>query len=294
MDIKSIRTLVSIADHRSFQAAANVLGMSISNASLQIHSLEEHLGVKLFNRSTRPPKLTEVGVEFVRRSRELLSDWESLSNSVIHSQTQGALKVGAVHTSVAGGVSVALGRLRKRDLGLFIQLHTALTPELIRQLQNQSIDCAIVTEPVNTVLDMRFISIAREELGVIAHQHASGGGFKEVLQNNPYLRFNRHATLAQLIDAELKRRDIHVNSTMEITTLDAIESLVKNCLGVSVVPIGKHVRTLPRGIRTLSFTSPPLFRNLGLLVREDCPRMHLVEFLLEELNRAYSSASTES
>lgn len=289
MDIKSIRTLVTIADQRSFQAAAKALGMSVSNVSLQIQGLESHFGAQLFDRSSRPPQLTELGAELVTRGRDLLADWETLCNSSIQNQTQGALKVGAVHTAVAGGVSVALGRLRKRDPGLFIQLHTALTPELIRQLENQSIDCAIVTEPVNPVLDMRFEKIAKEELGVIAHKKAEGDSYREVLQKNPYLRFNRHATLAQLVDAELKRRDIAVHSTMEITTLDAIESLVKNGLGVSVVPIGKHVRSLPRGIRTLPFVSPPLYRNLGLLVKENCPRMHLVQILLEELYRTYSS-----
>ncbi|MEJ2177975.1 MAG: LysR family transcriptional regulator, partial [Gammaproteobacteria bacterium] len=124
MDIKSIRTLVTIADQRSFQAAAKALGMSVSNVSLQIQGLESHFGAKLFDRSSRPPQLTELGAELVTRGRDLLADWETLCNSSIQNQTQGALKVGAVHTAVAGGVSVALGRLRKRDPGLFIQLHT--------------------------------------------------------------------------------------------------------------------------------------------------------------------------
>ena len=289
MDIKTIRTLVAIADHRSFQSAARELGMSVSNVSLQISALEHHFDAKLFDRSSRPARLTEAGVEVVRRSRKLLRDWESLNNTVMENKTRGLLKVGAIHTAVSGGVSVALGRLRKRDPGLFIQLDTALTPELIRQLDNQTIDCAIVTEPLNAVLDMRYVEIAKEELGVIAHKKSEGDNYRQVLQNNPYLRFNRQATLAQLVDAELKQRGIAVRSTMEITTLDAIESLVKNGLGVSVVPIGEHVRSLPRGVRTLSFSSPPLYRKLGLLVKSNCPRMHLVEVLLEELHRSYSS-----
>ena len=280
---------MAIADHRSFQSAARELGMSISNVSLQINALEQHFDTKLFDRSSRPAKLTEVGVEVVRRSRKLLEDWESLNSTVLQNQARGVLKVGSIHTAVSGGVSVALSRLRKRDPGIFLQLHTALTPELIRQLENQSIDCAIVTEPSNAFLGMRYVEIAKEELGVIAHKQAKGDSYRQVLQNNPYLRFNRHATLAQLVDSELKRRGISVHSIMEITTLDAIESLVKNGLGVSVVPIGKHVRSLPRGVRTLSFTSPPLYRKLGLLVKDNCPRMHLVDVLVEELHRSYSS-----
>jgi len=294
MNIKSIRTLVTIADHRSFQAAARVLNMSISNVSLQINALESHLGVRLFDRSTRPPRLTDSGAEFVVQCRELLLGWENLGDSIAQNRGRGRLKVGAVHTAVAGGVSVALGRLHKQDIGLFVQLHTDLTTELIKQLQKHSIDCAIVTEPESPVLDMDFFAIAKEALGVIAHRDAAGENFRQILDHNPYIRFNRHATLARYIDAELRRRDIQVNSVMEVTTLDAVESLVKNALGVSVVPVGKSVRSLPKDIRTVPFTSPPVYRTLGLMVRHDCPRMHLVELLLQALYHAYDTSNQVS
>lgn len=293
MDIKSIQTLVSIADHRSFQAAATALNMSISNVSLQVQALEKHLGEQLFDRSTRPPRLTESGVEFVLRSRRLLEQWEALGNSVGNPDSQGVLKVGAIHTAVEGGVAVALGQLRKRDPGLFLQLHTDLTTQLIRQLQNHRIDCAIITEPEIPVADMWFELIAQEELAVIAHHRAIGEDYREALESNPYLRFNRQATLAQLIDGELKKREIKVNATMEITTLDAISSLVENGLGVSVVPIGKNLRSLPGSIRTIPFTAPPVYRRLGLLVRNDNPRAHLIEILRQELVRAYGGESAE-
>ncbi|MDH5355214.1 MAG: LysR substrate-binding domain-containing protein [Gammaproteobacteria bacterium] len=287
MDIKSIQTLVSIADHRSFQAAATALDMSISNVSLQVQALEKYLGEALFDRSTRPPRLTITGIEFVSRSRKLLAQWEELSNSVVNPNHQGMLKIGAIHTAVEGGVAVALGQLRKRDPDLYLQLHTDLTTQLIRQLQNHSIDCAIITEPETSVADMQFELIAREELAVIAHHQAIGENYRQALENNTYLRFNRQATLAQLIDVELKKRGIKVNSLMEITTLDAISSLVENGLGVSVVPIGRNLRPLPSSIRLLPFTSPPVYRRLGLLFWKDNPRVHLIEILRQELIRAY-------
>ena len=288
MDIKSIQTLVTIADHRSFQAAAMVLNMSISNVSLQVQALEKDLGEVLFDRSTRPPRLTDTGVELVARSRKLLRLWEELGSSVVGGDKQGMLKIGSVHTAVAGGVSVALGRLRKRDPGLFLQLHTDLTTQLVQQLHNHRIDCAIINELEKPVIDMLFMPIAREELVVIAHRDAKGEDYREVLQNNAYIRFTRQETLAQLIDAKLKQRDIRVDTSMEITTLEAISSLVENGLGVSVVPVGKNLRPLSRSVRALPFTDPPVYRTLGLLARTDNPRRHLIEVLLEELQRTYS------
>ena len=291
MDIKSIQTLVTIADHRSFQAAALVLDMSISNVSLQMQALEREFGEALFDRSTRPPRLTDTGAELVSRSRRLLQLWDELGSNVVGNK-RGILKIGSVHTAVAGGVSVALGRLRKRDPGLFLKLHTDLTTELVKQLQNQKIDCAIITELEKPVIDMQFTAIARDELVVIAHRHARGDDYREVLTSNAYIRFNRHATLAQLIDAEFKIRNISVDTSMEIATLDAISSLVKNGLGVSVVPVGKNLKSLSKGLRTLAFTDPPVYRTLGLLCRVDNPRGHLIVSLLEELQRTYASEAS--
>ena len=289
MDIKSLQILVAIADHHSFQLAAHVLGMSISNVSLHMQNLESHVGVALFDRSTRPPTLTDAGTETVADARALIRQWERLGQGAIDRENSGRLKIGAVHTAVAGGVSVALGQLKKQEPSLFLQLNTALTTELILQLQQGTIDCAIVTEPPAPILDTRFIPIATEELGVIAHHSATGTDFRSVLESNPYLRFNRKATLAQQIDQALKARNIKVNTTMEITTLDAIESLVKNRLGVSVVPIGKYVRKLPAGIQSIAFANPPELRRLGLLVKDRCPRSHLVDLFVKALLKAYGN-----
>ncbi|NKB77458.1 MAG: LysR family transcriptional regulator [Gammaproteobacteria bacterium] len=287
MDIKQLQTIVSIVDHGSFQSAANALDMSVSNVSLQVRALEQTANGPLFDRRSRPPKLTELGYQFVIQARGLLVEWNKLNDSLTSNPNRGTLKIGSVHTAVSGGVAVALGRLRKLDPDLFLQLQTALTPQLMKQIENQTLDCAIVTKPPYLAIDVKFVEIAQEQLGVIAHRQAPGDTFEAVLSDNPYLRFNRRATLATFIDDELRRRSIQVDSIMEITTLDAIESLVKNGLGVSIVPIGKGVRSLPRGLRVFPFSPPQVYRSLGLLVREDCPRMHLVELLIAELHRVY-------
>ena len=291
MDIKSLQIIVAIADFGSFQTAAKHLNMSVSNVSLQISALEKQAGLLFFDRGFRPPQLTDAGIEFIAQARALLIEWDNLNQNLTRHGSRGAIKIGAVHTAVAGGVSLALGNLRKQQPDLFIQLHTALTTDLIKQVGNQTIDCAVITEPPHPITGMKFVQIAREELGVIAHQSTPGKNYREILRTNPYLRFNRAATLAQRIDAELKHRNIEVNATMEIATLDAIESLVKNGLGVSVVPIGENVRPLPKEMIALPFKSPQFFRSLGLLMNEQSPRQHLIDMLLDALKKVYRSNS---
>lgn len=289
MNISLLKTLVCIADQQSFQAASLTLGTSAANVSLQVKALEDDLGVRLFDRGFRPPRLTDAGIELVGRSRALIAQWEEFTASIRDRSIQGMLKVGAVHTAVSGGVSAALGRLHHKEPDLFLQLHTGLTPELISRLENHAIDCAVVTLSDRLYPELQTFEITREELCAIAHRESRGRCFQEVLTSNPYLRFNRQATLAQLIEAELDQREINVKASMEVTTLDALESLVKNGLGVSIIPVGKGQRRLPRTIRAVPFPAPSVFRSLVLMVRRNCPRAQLVNSLLGELRWVYRS-----
>jgi DNA-binding transcriptional LysR family regulator len=70
----SMRLYVAVVDGGSFAAAADKLGMSRAMASKQLQQLEEHLGTRLLNRTTRRLSLTETGREFHQRSTQILGD----------------------------------------------------------------------------------------------------------------------------------------------------------------------------------------------------------------------------
>jgi len=61
MNLQQLRSLVAIYENNSFSAAADKVSLSHSAISLQIRTLEEEFGQKLFDRSTRPATLTLTG-----------------------------------------------------------------------------------------------------------------------------------------------------------------------------------------------------------------------------------------
>ena len=72
----SMRMYVAVVDGGSFAAAADKLEISRAMVSKQIHKLEEHLGTRLMNRTTRRLSLTETGRAFYDRSQQILQDVE--------------------------------------------------------------------------------------------------------------------------------------------------------------------------------------------------------------------------
>nr|WP_315249798.1 LysR family transcriptional regulator [uncultured Duganella sp.] len=71
-----MRMYVAVVDGGSFAAAADKLEISRAMVSKQIQKLEEHLGTRLLNRTTRKLSLTETGREFYERSTQIMGDVE--------------------------------------------------------------------------------------------------------------------------------------------------------------------------------------------------------------------------
>jgi len=65
IDFDELNAFAAVAEHRSFTRAAAQLGVALPTVSQTIRALEEHLGVRLFNRTTRSVALTEVGARLL-------------------------------------------------------------------------------------------------------------------------------------------------------------------------------------------------------------------------------------
>jgi DNA-binding transcriptional LysR family regulator len=80
--LAELNGVVAVAQHRNFRAAAAELGISPSALSHAVGSLEQRLGLRLFNRTTRSVSLTEAGEQFLARVRPALREIAEAMESV--------------------------------------------------------------------------------------------------------------------------------------------------------------------------------------------------------------------
>lgn len=94
--LDEIRAFTAVAEARSFTQAARKLEVSSAQVSKLVARLENRLGARLLNRTTRDVSLTEVGAAYLERARELLEGFDALETSVRdQSGPSGNLKVSA-------------------------------------------------------------------------------------------------------------------------------------------------------------------------------------------------------
>jgi DNA-binding transcriptional LysR family regulator len=79
--LDAMHVFVAVADLRGFAPAARKLRLSPSAVTRTIASLEEHLGTRLLQRTTRQVTLTDVGTRYLERARRILADVEEADSS---------------------------------------------------------------------------------------------------------------------------------------------------------------------------------------------------------------------
>ncbi|WP_339510426.1 LysR family transcriptional regulator [Pseudomonas sp. RL_15y_Pfl2_60] len=121
-----------VVEHHSFTQAANSLNMQKSTVSRRIVLLEERLGVRLLNRTTRKLRLTEVGAAYYERCRQIMLDFAEAEQAVMQLQQEpsGLLRITA---AVEFGQQF-LGRV----LGEFMRQYPGITAEV--ELTSRNVD----------------------------------------------------------------------------------------------------------------------------------------------------------
>ena len=132
--IMSMRVFSAVARHASYSAAARKLNISKAMASKHVQHLENQLGVRLLNRTTRKLNLTEVGLAYFEKVDAILADIEETENSIsqMDSQPKGRLKIVAPPSFGAFHLTRAMATFLKKypDVETVLELSNRL-PDMV-------------------------------------------------------------------------------------------------------------------------------------------------------------------
>ncbi|MFQ5774607.1 MAG: LysR family transcriptional regulator [Kiloniellaceae bacterium] len=285
MSIRHLRTLIAIAESGSFAAAAERVFVTQAAVSMQVKSLEDELGVTLFDRGRRPPELSEAGRALVPKAIEIVRAYDRLR--LLHRDfagIEGDLRLGAVPTTLTGITPRALAAMRSRYPRLHVDLSTGASADLVHLVERGHLDTAIISDLPQPVPGLAWEPFLREPLIVIAPMSAPEVPAEELLATLPFIRFSRSAWVGRLIDETLRARGIRVREFMTLDTLEAIGAMVFQGLGVSLVPHRRVGTPFPLPVRHVTLAKPTVYRVLGLVRREAHPKANLIEALSAELS----------
>ncbi len=172
--IDAMRAFMAVCDLNGFAAAARRLGVSASVVTRQVAALEQRLGVRLLQRTTRSVRLTDAGTRFLERTRRILAEIDEAERSAQD------------ETAAPHGTLVVAAPL------LFGRMHVApIVSRLLGAYAGVSVDLQLSDRFANLVEDGVDVAVRIGELaasGLIARRL---GQTRRVLVASPdYLRAN--------------------------------------------------------------------------------------------------------
>lgn len=288
MSLRNLQILVAIARKGSFAGAAEQLGLTQSAVSLQVKNLEQELGVPLFERNTRSPRLNASGRLVVERAEDILALYDGIKQELApEGRIGGVLTIGVVPTVLTGPLPPVLGRLQRRYEQLQVRLLSGLSAELFRKVEDGELDAALTTEPPYAVPPRyQWMVYDEEPFFVVAPQGTEDSSIEELFNRFPFVRFDKTAWAGAMVDNRLIAQGIQPRQLMEIDSLEATLSLVRQGLGIAVAPLNKkRLQQLRQEFCLTAFGSPQLSRQMGMYQKRHHPRLSLTAPVLDELRR---------
>ena len=230
LDLDLLRTFVAVADLNTFAAAAAAVCRTQSAVSQQMQRLEQLVGKELFARHGRNKLLTEHGIQLLGYARKILRFNDEACTSLMFSNLQGVLTIGASDESADTILPFLLNRISSVYPKLALDVRVKRNPMSSEQLPEDEVDLLVTTHRVQPFdyLTLR----TSPTLWYCAAEYVlqKGEAVPLVLLDEPSPF--RDMVLTALNEAEIPWRMAYVAST-----LSAVKAAVKAGLGVTARPV---------------------------------------------------------
>ncbi len=272
MDLKYLDALAAVATHGRFSAAARALHTVQSNVSSHIAKLEEELGAVLVDRTAG--SLTPEGEVVLARTKRINSEIAAMRADVasMTSHVTGDMQLGIIGTPGRWLLPPFLDELRRRHPDVNATVVDATTLALIRLLESNEIDLAIVNAPLDHS-ELVATPLFAEEFVVIApvgHKLAASGD-REVtfaeLEQHELLLGPSGSVMRMFIDAAAARRGVSLRTMAQLDGIRLTATLAFQGYGPAIVPITSIPAWTDRGdwsVLTVADLPP---RQVALAIR---------------------------
>lgn len=239
MDVRQISSLLAIADHGSFSAAARALFTVQSNVSAHIARLEREVGATLVDRTSGA--LTEEGQSVADHGRRIMRELDDIAADLaaMHDIVAGEARVGVIGTTGRWLMPQFLTRLAQNYPDVRPLISEGGTSSLLPRLLSGHLDAAIVHLPVEEP-ELQVEPLFAEDLVLLVHARHALHGRRQVsisdLAEHPLLLPPPSAALRRIINRAADDHHVTLGVQAEIDGVRLMASLAFEGFGAAIVP----------------------------------------------------------
>jgi LysR family transcriptional regulator, carnitine catabolism transcriptional activator len=237
---RQLRAFLLVAQHRSFTRAAGALFITPSGLSLLIRELENQLGARLFERTTRQVLLTTAGAQLLSTvERNLHSLEDAMADVGKNDGSESSLSFGAPPSWSSGVLASAIKEFRLRRPDLRLRLVDVDAATIQQKVEAGELDMGLgfffkhLPGIRRTPLFRFSLMVIRPKVSNAAPRASTSWS---TLKGEKILALQPSLPIRQLVDRHLARAGVVYEPTLVLNYLNTQIAMVETGIGIAVVP----------------------------------------------------------
>lgn len=273
MQIKSLKVFCDVVARRSFSRAADANGISQSGASQIVQQLEDHLQVKLIDRSKRPFVLTAEGTVYYEGCRKIVQRFFALEEEVktLHHDVAGRVSVASIYSIGLSHLSRSVREFLTANPKANVKIEYQHPNRVYELVDNDQVDLGLISYPKATRTIKATVWQQEPMVLVCSPEHAFASRDSvqvSELHGVELVGFDEDLKIRREIDRALSLVNVEPRIVMQFDNIETIKRAVEINAGVSLLPAPSIDREI--ALKTLvgiPLTGITLTRPIGLLLR---------------------------
>ncbi|CAM5780490.1 LysR family transcriptional regulator [Rhizobacter fulvus] len=272
LSTRQLRAFLALAESRNFTRAAASSHLSQPAFSALIRQLEDDVGVRLFDRTTRHVALTAEGEAFERATRRILDEVDAAASGM---RDRAARRIGKVSIALLPSLAAdwlpdVLAGFRAAHPGIGLAVADVLSEPCIDRVRAGLADFALAATRAETP-ELRADLFCSDDFHLVCPRtHALAKRHNprpKELAGEPFIHLARTSSVRQYLDAATHPHGFA--SVLEVDQLATVAGMVRAGLGISIVPALTLYQFRSPELAIVPLSWPGLRRRIYLVRRRD-------------------------
>jgi LysR family transcriptional regulator, carnitine catabolism transcriptional activator len=269
---RQLRIFVYLAQTLSFSRTADHFCVSQPTLSKLVKEIEESVGVRLFERTTRTVRLTDDGDAMVGVARRVVENFDGGMTELaqVRRHRSHGLSIAAMPTLAATLLPELVAELQRDVPDAIVRIHDVVTDEALELLRGRRVDLALTTIDVMHK-DLAYTELFREPFVLLSRKEYvppitewSEAGIDAI----PIISMPRGTGTRQLIEMAFVRQGARFRPLLELRDLNSIVRFVAAGCGVALLPRSAGVLLLTPELTLHPIRGAPE-RTVGIMTRRE-------------------------
>jgi DNA-binding transcriptional LysR family regulator len=286
VDINQLEVLVTVARERSFSRAADALGRTQPAISQAIRRLEQEIGEKLFDRSSKDGTLTAAGQVLLEHAQHILNIRDAAARSMreLRELQDGKVTVSANEHTVFYLLPV-IAEFRRRYPNIKVEVRRGVASRIPREVTSRDVELGVISFAPEDP-SIKAIQVLTDSLVlIVAPGHRLAGqdmiSISE-LGEEILIAHNAQSPYRQKVIEAFERHRTGMHIAIEVPSLEAIKKLVQKGAGVALVPrLTSEDEIAAEALSAVRIKELRLERKLNLIYRRNSVLSHAANAFVE-------------